>query len=112
MKYKQCSKCKEIKVLSEFNTRPDRKSGYRSECKKCQYHTQALRKRKINPERARAYCKLQYAKRRGEIIKSNNCEECGTDENIQGHHKDYSLPYNVNWLCAKCHAKLHRQMKI
>lgn len=32
---KICSKCKEEKELVEFNKRFDRKSGYKSECKKC-----------------------------------------------------------------------------
>jgi len=34
---KICTVCKQEKELSEFNARPDKPSGYRSECKKCQY---------------------------------------------------------------------------
>lgn len=32
---KRCSKCREEKELTEFNKRPDRKSGYQSQCKSC-----------------------------------------------------------------------------
>ena len=32
---KQCSKCKQIKLVSEFHTRKNRKSGYHSHCKRC-----------------------------------------------------------------------------
>ena len=38
---KECSKCKEVKKLSEFRKRPTRKIGLQSQCKKCQ----ALNKR-------------------------------------------------------------------
>ena len=34
---KQCTKCKVEKPLTDFRTRKDRKSGYRSDCKSCQY---------------------------------------------------------------------------
>lgn len=34
------------------------------------------------------------------------CEICGTSENIEAHHEDYSDPYNVKWLCNNHHNKL------
>ena len=32
---KRCSKCKEVKPVSEFNKRKDSKDGYRNDCKEC-----------------------------------------------------------------------------
>ena len=33
---KRCSKCKQTKSISEFYRRPERKNGYRSNCKHCE----------------------------------------------------------------------------
>ncbi|MHC4464913.1 MAG: hypothetical protein ACYS30_26315, partial [Planctomycetota bacterium] len=46
MDSKRCTVCKEAKALSHFNTRPDRRSGYRSECKVCQYLRHKKREQK------------------------------------------------------------------
>lgn len=44
---KKCSKCLEIKQLSEFETRPDSKDGYRKYCRKCKCkrHNERLKER-------------------------------------------------------------------
>jgi hypothetical protein len=37
------------------------------------------------------------------------CEDCGcTDENLTVHHKDYSEPLDIEWLCTTCHGRRHR----
>jgi hypothetical protein len=101
MESKQCSKCKETKALSEFNTRPDRRCGYRSECKKCQYRRQLGRKR--TKEKASAYNRFHYAKRKGRIQKPLFCEKCGEAKQLSAHHYDYRKPFDVQWLCNQCH---------
>lgn len=54
MNTKKCTKCKDVKALTEFHKRTNRKSGYRSECKDC-----AKLRRKAyylaNRERLKAY---------------------------------------------------------
>ena len=35
------------------------------------------------------------------------CENCGSKENLERHHPDYSKPLEVMTLCRKCHATLH-----
>lgn len=36
------------------------------------------------------------------------CEGCGSVADVQGHHSDYSKPYEVDWLCRLCHGAEHR----
>lgn len=51
---------------------------------------------KINA-RKKVYIEL----RAGRIIKQK-CEDCG-EEKTEAHHKDYSKPLNIVWLCKKHH---------
>lgn len=44
------------------------------------------------------------------IINKYPCEICG-DVNSQAHHKDYSKPWDVEWLCIEHHKALHRRYK-
>ena len=41
-------------------------------------------------------------------LKAAPCQKCGNPR-AQAHHPDYSLPLDVEWLCAKCHSQLHNQ---
>lgn len=41
-------------------------------------------------------------------VKPLPCEICG-NENVEGHHFDYSKPLDVVWLCTKHHAEYHKQ---
>ena len=61
---------------------------------------------KRNPEKRIALLIANRAKRSGEI-KVEVCEKCGSLENLQMHHEDYSKPLDVIVLCAKCHKKVH-----
>jgi hypothetical protein len=49
---------------------------------------------------------LNQAVRKGRI-RRQNCSNCGTDKNVQGHHVDYTKPLEVAWLCRSCHSSLH-----
>lgn len=63
-----------------------------------------------NPERMKARDKLRYAVRQGKVEKPNWCEECNIAfVPIEGHHHDYSKPFDVEWLCKRCHGKRHRK---
>lgn len=56
-------------------------------------------------EREIVRSKAGMAQRRGLIIK-RVCEDCA-DPNTEMHHPDYSKPYDVVWLCRKCHLRRH-----
>lgn len=58
-----------------------------------------------NKEKTKAQNKLNYAIRKGKVIRGA-CEKCGTTDKVNGHHHDYNKPYDVEWLCQPCH-KLH-----
>jgi len=46
--------------------------------------------------------------RKGEIEKKE-CERCG-EINVEGHHEDYDKPYELMWLCKKCHMERHKEL--
>lgn len=50
---------------------------------------------------------LRRAVSKGLISKNINCENCFSDVFIEAHHKDYSKPLEVVWLCRACHKSLH-----
>lgn len=60
------------------------------------------------PERKKAYSKLDWAVRSGKI-KKEPCIKCG-DPNSQGHHEDYSKPYEVIWLCDLHHKEWENKL--
>jgi len=42
-------------------------------------------------------------------LECSNCHRTFKQKRyIQGHHDDYSKPFNVKWLCQQCHSDLHR----
>ena len=55
-----------------------------------------------NPQKRNAWIKAQY------IPLDNKCEECGSTEDLEHHHPDYSKPLEVLTLCRSCHSKLRR----
>jgi hypothetical protein len=71
----------------------------------------ALRKRQnehqnfIFPERQKARWDLRNAVRDGRV-KRFPCFICG-NEKVDGHHYDYSKPFDVTWLCRKHHRAAH-----
>lgn len=53
----------------------------------------------------RAYRVLNNAVNKG-VIKRGNCEICGR-HNAHGHHRNYSKPLSVRWLCPRHHRETH-----
>lgn len=62
--------------------------------------------RESHPEAYRAQNAVNNALRDGKLTKGP-CAICGATSHVHGHHKDYSRPLDVTWLCAKCHHRIH-----
>jgi late competence protein required for DNA uptake (superfamily II DNA/RNA helicase) len=58
----------------------------------------------MSPEKARAL--LAAAVRRGIIRRPAYCQRCGATHHMEGHHMDYARPYDVLWLCRRCHMSM------
>ena len=57
-------------------------------------------------KRIKARSDINHAIRDGKI-KRLPCETCGS-KHSQAHHYDYSKPFEVKWLCRKCHWQEHK----
>lgn len=64
-----------------------------------------------NREKISASRKVRRAVVSGKLIKPLNCEICGLEKFLQGHHEDYSKPLQVIWMCAKCHIYHHQKYR-
>ena len=63
--------------------------------------------REKNSKAYRAQLLAKQAVKWGFLKKSKRCEACKKERKIISHHKDYSKPLEVTWLCYSCHAKLN-----
>jgi 1,4-alpha-glucan branching enzyme len=46
------------------------------------------------------------------VTLGSNCSKCGTTENLEGHHEDYSILLAVTTLCKQCHEARHLELKL
>ena len=127
---KTCRKCGEQRPLDDFYVHPKMADGHLNACKACvkgavradrrvndrvrEYdrkrgsrrpHAATQEYRAKNPEAYQAHTAVSNAVRDGRLRKEP-CLFCG-EARVHGHHRDYSKPLEVVWLCAKCHHRLH-----
>lgn len=62
--------------------------------------------RNRHPQRYQAHKAVQNALRKGLIVKQP-CEICGALR-VDGHHREYGRPLEVQWLCRKHHVQHHQ----
>lgn len=88
LRAKTCSKCGEIKPVSEFYSDNRSTSGYRSHCKLCMSKATLIRN-EVNPEKHRE-CVARW--------QSNNIERCKENNAAwQKNNPDKCAGYAVNW---------------
>lgn len=97
-----------------YETQPQRKELLekirKTEAHKISHKKASKKYYSVHLKKRKAHIKFGNALRDGKI-KKHPCEICGSTENIQGHHDDYSKPLEVRWLCVKCHNKLHKRKR-
>lgn len=118
---KTCSKCKEPKLLSEFDKRKESKDGFRNECKICRRISQK-KWCDANPEKIKKYLKKfnninpDYDKKRYlqanpkkiiEIVDYSNltnktCSKCKEEKEIYFFSKSKNNKDGLNYECKKC----------
>jgi hypothetical protein len=69
------------------------------------YHYKKLQIERY-PERVAARRAVLDAKSKGTLKVPSKCSDCGKKAKVQAHHKDYSKPLDVTWLCDQCHRKI------
>ena len=118
---KYCPECNTSKPASEFASRSYSLDGLNPMCWLCssakrgehykkhreKYNKRTREYRSQNPEKHRVRRKLQYAVRSGALVRPLRCSLCKSTRCIEAHHADYSKPFEVEWLCARCHARIH-----
>lgn len=130
-----CIECAGEKPSSEYYAHPKMTAGHVNVCKEChksrmrtrarinpavqEYDRQRYQRperkadgaerakqwRQRNPSAYRAHTEVGNAIRSGRL-KKLPCEFCSR-EDVHAHHRDYSKPLEVIWLCPKCHQRLH-----
>lgn len=62
---------------------------------------------------------LYRAIRVGEIVRQKRCDKCGMVAHghpngvhaVYAHHRDYSKPLEVDWLCHSCHKNADEEIR-
>lgn len=70
-----------------------------------------IKYRKEHPLRNRANYRAEKAIKEGTINKPDKCEICGKEVKLLAHHKDYTLPLDVMFVCQPCHKVIHKTFK-
>jgi len=133
---KRCFRCEEWLPVDDFYRHPQMADGRLGKCIECtkrdatrfrnenlervrQYDRdrsrlasrrvviaeRAARWARLNPERRKASTAVGNAIRDGRLVRGR-CEVCGSSKS-QGHHRDYTKPLEVMWLCAIHHSEWH-----
>ena len=133
---KTCFKCGAEKPLTEYYRHKQMGDGHLNKCKCCTKMDVRARRfaprfrekvlsydrqrgsrqgpdyreahREYREEEYKARHKLSNAVRDGKMQRRDRCQHCHVSGvRIEGHHEDYSKPFDVVWLCVPCHRQLH-----
>ena len=114
---KQCSKCNEIKEITEFYKRKDSKDGYRNDCKKCRQEVDTKKRRStgvkekrvlfsdgIRKECSKCGVIKEFAQFNTNIMYKDghcySCRECSIKVDTKRNRANGMLPMGVNRVCS------------
>ncbi len=133
---KTCTRCGETKPFSSYYKMKAGLHGLEARCKDCvrvlkrahahahpekareqsrakyaknaeNRRAQARAYRAANKDKCAARWKVKEALRSGKLTRPAVCSDCGQPgARVEAHHRDYSKPLDVKWLCSLCHAAL------
>lgn len=96
---------------SQKKWRQNNKDKIKEKNRKYRKREDELRKLPENIEKCRARKSIYYRVTKGEIMRPHSCEICQKKCVPDGHHKDYSKPFEVTWVCKSCHGIIHRKRR-
>lgn len=120
---RRCWKCKETKPESNFSY-SEKYKRFWAVCNQCTnkhlyelpverrrelWREASRRRSKKDAEKLKTRAQTNKAIRDGQIQKKP-CEVCG-EEKSQAHHKDYSKPLEIMWLCHTHHRDEHYKIR-
>jgi hypothetical protein len=137
---KVCKDCGAPKALEAFPRNVKAADGRANYCRECTNRRKRERReenpeverahkrreRRLHPERARghkerervakhaqvmAHAAVGRALGRGDLVRPDRCEWCGSDERLVGHHEDYAKQLEVAWICDRCHRRHHAEIE-
>jgi hypothetical protein len=124
---KSCTICSILKPLTEYGPDKRRTEGRLSSCRECEKSRKKeydlkpwsrvlsklgkARRRLENPDQSHAIYVAERLVYKGIKIKPDLCESCSSTKHLEGHHKDYSKPEEVEWLCKSCHTRRHHDIR-
>lgn len=104
----RCYMCKKEKPPEDFNSDSSKCNGKSGRCKPCQRIIERNYRKNRDPIKVQARLEVNKAINRKELMRLP-CEFCGSSEDIEGHHEDYTKPLEVIWLCQKHHHEHHER---
>lgn len=67
--------------------------------------------RRANPIAYEAHKAVRTALRNGTLKRAEFCSVCRVPCEPVSHHRDYSKPLRVKWVCRWCHKEIHRKLR-
>lgn len=105
----RCNRCNADRVIVRYrkNPQPHKERLKTFRAKHPDYHRKdVLRDERKHPEHHNARNRIYQH----QIPLAQACVRCGSKENLQHHHPDYSKPFEVITLCRACHGLVHRKL--
>ena len=98
-------------VVSAWYQSPAGRRWYKANRKKYRAKQRRINKawRVAHPRKYKVHGIVSYAIATGRLVKQP-CAVCGKNKS-EAHHENYNKPYEVTWLCRKCHIIVDKRCK-